>query len=290
VIHVFREDRPGQHRGIPELTPALPLFSQLRRFTLATLAAAETAAEFAAVIETTRSEAFDDATGGNTGDDEEGKGVVPEPMDVFELAQRMVTVLPDGYKINQVKPEHPATTYGEFKREILAEAFAAVVMPYAVGANDSKEYNFASGKLDRRGYAKAVTVERSIEWDSEVFRILYAWYLEAKLVRNYLPAVLPPFQGWGVQIFWDEVDDDIDPTKAATAREIELRSGQTSYFTLYARKGLDATTEMQAQADVLGLSLQEYRRRLVDKLFGNGNTITASSTPVTDDNADKGAE
>ena len=45
VIHYFRPDRPGQHRGIPELTPALPLFAQLRRYTLAVLGAAETAAE-----------------------------------------------------------------------------------------------------------------------------------------------------------------------------------------------------------------------------------------------------
>ena len=50
VVHWFRADRPGQHRGIPEITPALPLFAQLRRYTLAVLAAAETAADFAAVL------------------------------------------------------------------------------------------------------------------------------------------------------------------------------------------------------------------------------------------------
>src|SRR4029078_13465698 len=41
VIHVFRSDRPGQARGIPELAPALPLFAMLRRFALATTMAAE---------------------------------------------------------------------------------------------------------------------------------------------------------------------------------------------------------------------------------------------------------
>ena len=38
VVHYFRCDRPGQIRGIPDITPALPLFAQLRRFTLAVLA------------------------------------------------------------------------------------------------------------------------------------------------------------------------------------------------------------------------------------------------------------
>jgi len=37
VLHWFRRDRPEQHRGIPEITPALPLFAQLRRYTLAVL-------------------------------------------------------------------------------------------------------------------------------------------------------------------------------------------------------------------------------------------------------------
>jgi hypothetical protein len=50
VIHFFRSDRPGQSRGIPDITPALPLFAQLRRFTLAVLAAAETAADFAGIL------------------------------------------------------------------------------------------------------------------------------------------------------------------------------------------------------------------------------------------------
>ena len=50
MIHVFRQDRPEQHRGIPEITAALPLFAHLRRFTLAVVSAAEAAADFAGVL------------------------------------------------------------------------------------------------------------------------------------------------------------------------------------------------------------------------------------------------
>mgnify|MGYP004712472181 CR=1 FL=1 len=45
MIHIFRQDRPGLHRGVPELTAALPLFAQLRRYNLAVLSAAEAAAD-----------------------------------------------------------------------------------------------------------------------------------------------------------------------------------------------------------------------------------------------------
>ena len=40
MLHWFRADRPGQARGVPDIMPALPLFAQLRRFTLAVLGAA----------------------------------------------------------------------------------------------------------------------------------------------------------------------------------------------------------------------------------------------------------
>ncbi|MFW6106900.1 MAG: phage portal protein, partial [bacterium] len=71
MVHVFRQERPGQHRGVPEITPALPLFAQLRRFTLAVLGAAESAAEFAGIV-------YTDAP-------PNGEADAVEPMDLIEL-------------------------------------------------------------------------------------------------------------------------------------------------------------------------------------------------------------
>ena len=93
MIHWFRADRPQQHRGVPEITPALPLFAQLRRYTLAVLGAAETAADFAAVL-------YTDAPAG-------GEATPVEPLDVIELEKRMATTLPDGWKLGQIRAEQP---------------------------------------------------------------------------------------------------------------------------------------------------------------------------------------
>jgi len=93
MIHWYRADRPGQHRGVPEITPALPLFAQLRRYTLAVLGAAETAADFAAVL-------YTDAPAS-------GEATPVEPLDVIELEKRMATTLPDGWKLGQIKAEQP---------------------------------------------------------------------------------------------------------------------------------------------------------------------------------------
>jgi capsid protein len=107
VIHWFRADRPGQLRGIPEITPALPLYAQLRRYTLAVIAAAETAADFAAVI-TSKAPA--------NGDED-----VAEPYTELDIVQRMLLQLPGGMELFQLKAEQPTTTYDMFKRELLNE-------------------------------------------------------------------------------------------------------------------------------------------------------------------------
>ena len=74
VIHWFRADRPGQARGIPDIMPALPLFAQLRRFTLAVIAAAETAADFAGML-------YTDAPANGEADS-------AEPIEPIELEKR----------------------------------------------------------------------------------------------------------------------------------------------------------------------------------------------------------
>jgi capsid protein len=52
ILHYFRQERPGQVRGMPEMASALELFAILRRYTLATVSAAEVASSFAAFIKT----------------------------------------------------------------------------------------------------------------------------------------------------------------------------------------------------------------------------------------------
>ncbi len=119
IVHYFRSDRPGQFRGIPEITPALPLFAQLRRYTLAVIAAAETAADFAAVL-------YTDAPAN-------GEADPVEPMDLVALERRMATVLPGGWRLGQIQAQQPATGYAEFKKEILNEIARCLNMPFKVG-------------------------------------------------------------------------------------------------------------------------------------------------------------
>jgi hypothetical protein len=147
-------------------------------------------------------------------------------------------------------------------------------MPYIVGANDSSESNFASGKLDKLGYNRAVQMDRSELNDDVVWVLFLRWFEEAQLYLK-LPS-LPPDSEWAVSVFWDELGD-IDEVKSATAIEIKLRSGQTSYQSVFAAAGKDGTSEMERQAEALGMTLEEYRSRLAGKLLGPAGQPTGAN-------------
>jgi len=235
MIHWFRPDRAGQHRGVPEITPALPLFAQLRRYTLAVLGAAETAADFAAVL-------FTDAPAS-------GEAAAVEPMDIVELEKRMATVLPDGWKLGQIKAEQPGTTYGEFKRELLNEIARCLNMPFNIAAGNSSGYNYASGRLDHQTYFKSIRVEQS-DCNRVVLDPLFsAWLREARLLRDFafLRGIDARPGGLPHQWFWDG-NEHVDPAKEASAQATRLASNTTTLAMEYARQGRDWETELRQRA------------------------------------------
>ena len=248
MIHWFRVDRPGQNRGVPDITPALPLFAQLRRFTLAVLGAAETAADFAGVL-------YTDAPANGEADS-------IEPMDTIELEARALLTMPGGWKMGQIKAEQPSTTYAEFKREILNEIARCLNMPFNVAAGNSSGYNYASGRLDHQTYFKSIRVDQAHVNAVVLDRIFKAWLYEAILVSELLPITMrsqldPPHQ-W----FWDG-HEHVDPAKEANAQATRLANHTTTLADEYARRGQDWESQLRQRAKEnkllreLGLSMAD---------------------------------
>ena len=239
VVHLFRPDRPSQRRGVPELTPALPLFAQLRRFTLAVLGAAETAADFAGVL-------YTDAPAS-------GEADAVEPMDRVELESRAMLTLPGGWKLGQVHAEQPATTYAEFKREVLNEIARCLNMPFNIAAGNSSGYNYASGRLDHQTYFKAIRVDQARLAVQVLDRILAAWIREAVLIEDYLPQSLRRIDSdWSHQWFWDG-HEHVDPLKEANAQATRLENHTTTLADEYARRGQDWEAQLRQRAQELAL-------------------------------------
>jgi lambda family phage portal protein len=236
MIHAFRAERPGQHRGVPEITPALPLFAQLRRFTLAVLSAAEAAADFAGIL-------YTDAPPNGEAED-------LAPMDMIELQRNMLMTVPGGWKMSQLEPSQPATTYGEFKNQILNEIARCLNMPFNVAAGNSSGYNYASGRLDHQTYFKSIRVDQAFMGQKVLDRVLAAWLweyaIEAGLIDQMptdgLHRILPTHQ-W----FWDGMEH-VDPAKEANAQETRLKNHTTTLAHEYARQGKDWEAELRQRA------------------------------------------
>jgi capsid protein len=204
------------------------------------LAAAETAADFAAVL-------YTDAPAN-------GEADPVEPMDLVELERRMATVLPGGWRLGQVQAQQPTTTYGEFKKEILNEICRCLNMPFNVACGNSSGYNYASGRLDHQTYYKSIRVDQAQMGATILDRVLRAWLDEAILISGFLPTSLrtATFRDLTHQWFWDG-QEHVDPAKEANAQATRLSNHTTTLAYEYARQGRDWESELRQRAKEVAL-------------------------------------
>lgn len=239
MLHIYRQDRPGLHRGIPELTAALPLFAQLRRYNLAVLSAAEAAADFAAIL-------YTDAP-------PSGESDAVEPMDSIPLERNMMLTVPAGWKLGQLDPKQPAANHAEFVRVILSEIARSLVTTYGTLAGDFSGHNYASGRLDNQIYHKSILVDRGF-WESEILNnLFYHWlreylliYPQPKLEKSF--SLLCARHTW----FWDGFPH-VDPSKEATAQEKRLLNHTTTLAAECAREGKDYLAVLRQRGKELKL-------------------------------------
>lgn len=250
MIHWFRSQRPGQNRGVPEVAPALRLFGQLRRYTEAVIAAAETAADLAAFIHSNSPAAEVDEV---------------DAFAALEIQKRTLTTLPEGWDISQLKAEQPTTQYPAFVRAILGEIARCLQLPFNVAALDSSSYNYASGRMDHQVYAMNQRVERDQLERTMLDRVFAAWVNEATLA-GVLPDGLPPFSEWNWGWVWDG-KDHVDPSKEASAAQVRLATLTTTLAAEYARQGKrwdvelrQIAAERQLMAE-LGLSMTDPQQQ-----------------------------
>ena len=234
MLHIFRPDRPELHRGIPELSAALPLFAQLRRYNLAVLSAAEAAADFAAIL-------YTDAP-------PDGEAANVPPMDALELERNMMLTVPAGWKMAQLDAKQPTANHGEFVKIILSEIARCAVSTYGSVSGDFSGHNYASGRLDNQLYHKNILVDRSF-WEAEVLNhIFYMWYREYSLLRRNFRELQTPRHAW----FWDGFVH-VDPTKEATAQEIRLANNTTTLAAECAKDGRDYMSVLRQRAKEIKL-------------------------------------
>ena len=280
IMHLYRCDRPGQHRGISEYASALPLFAFLRRFTLATVAAAETAASVSQVIST------DAPMPENYEEEAWTVSTFDKWMDAIPIDRNSATVLPNQWELKQFAAEHPTTTHDQFKRSLVAEIGRCICMPVNIATADSGVANYSSARFDHLGYERVVQYEQFYFNRNVLDRILSEWLIEAALVgllptraRNMVLEYQSKFGNRGLSNsilhawHWDGLRD-ADPENAAQAQRMRLQNGSTQREREYAEQGLDVEIEDQKAAASLGVDVPTYRKWLTASIFTNGNLLS----------------
>ena len=239
IIHLFRAERPGQNRGVPEVTSSLSLFAMLRRYTLAVLGSAEQAALPSGVI-------YTDAPA-------DAEAAQVEPMDTVDMDRGTWLTMPYGWKVGQLKAEQPTTVYSDFKHEVINEIARCLNMPFNIAAGNSSGYNYASGRLDHQAFFKAIRIDQAYLADVVLDRVLNAWLNEAVLIEGYLPQSARTLDAnLAHQWFWDGLEH-VDPQKEATAQATRLTSHTTTLAAEFAKAGLDWESELRQRAREVAL-------------------------------------
>lgn len=260
VVHDFESVRPGQQRGIPRFLPALPNFANLRRYNLAVLAAAETAADWAVTVETNAPANAVDEYGnpvGASGD---------ELTETWDLSPRMANLMPDGYTAKQLKPEQPTQQHEMLVNQQLSEIGRCINMPLFVVSMDARQANMSSAYVAMQPMAKAIKVERRGYERRLNTRIFPQFVRECELL-GLVPAGMPLPHGWQ----WDRINDHADPAKTASAAATRLERGISSIPLECADMGLDWEEQQELAAKALGVTVEQYRRMLWQRMQAAGS-------------------
>jgi lambda family phage portal protein len=229
MFHYFAIERPEQVRGVSEITPALNLFGQLRRYTSSVIESAQRAAEISAIMYT----------------DLLPEGIAAElsdPITIIEAERNAIMSLPEGWKLSQLKPEQPANTYKDFKAEIIKEIARTLNLPEAIASGSSAGYNYASGRLDFQAFDRMVDIERDDLIDEILDRLWAAWLEEYKARRGLSDEQVAELEDHE----WLFVRrGHVDPNKEASADDTRFANGTLTKAAYYAQYGKDSKQEFK---------------------------------------------
>ncbi|HDR9100918.1 TPA: phage portal protein [Burkholderia vietnamiensis] len=227
IAHVFLALRPGQVRGVPELSTVLLRLKSLDNFDDAVLFRQEVSNLFAGFITKPPTEPGfpgDPVTGGEMQYDVDGFSPVVslEPGSMQELAP--------GEDVKFAEPPGAGTDYGPFMRQQLMAAAASVGMPYEVMTGDLRDVSDRVLRVILNEFRRSI---EQFQWNvfiHQFCRKVWRWWVDACALsgampmadyyrrrREYLRVRWVP-QGWPY----------IHPVQDVTAKRMEIRSGLAS--------------------------------------------------------------
>lgn len=236
MCHLFRQERPEQHRGAPLIASALPSIAMLRAYTIAMLAKMENSASVAGVLKPDPSVIDADS-------------LADPPFSEFSMPQRSWVTLPSGYSMEQYQLQNPTDSQQSFAMSVKIEAARCILATRNVVLGDSSSYNYSSARLDMQSYDRAIAVQREEIVNVILDKVFRQWWLEMHPTEDV------PAHDW-----FFEAREYINPSQEANAEKTRLETGTVSYQALCAEHGRDWQNVMRQQYEA-----EAYKRRLAQE-------------------------
>lgn len=184
VLHLYKQERPGQSRGVPLLAPVLEAIKQLGRYKDSELVASVVSSFYTVFIKSNNPDALDDPqrhlrTQSEEFEDEEDK------LD-YTLSPGAVYQLRDGEEIEQANPMRPNPNYKDFIDAGLQDIAMGLEIPKEILAKQFMA-SFSASRAARLEFWKFVTNERN--WFSRKFcQAIYCEWLMDEILRGNIMA------------------------------------------------------------------------------------------------------
>lgn len=248
VTHWFKRRRPGQHRGIPEMTSTLNLGAAARRWRESTLTHAEMIAKLTVLLKSLMNPADEDAD-------------PVQAMSTLELLAGTMVALPNTVEPVQLDAKQPAATYEMFHKTLVNEQARPKSMPYIKAACDASGSNYATGRLDHQGYYAVLDVERHEANVTVLDKIFAVWFDFAIRRYGWLGGDPETVTGGARVHLWDWPKHRVvDLAVEASSNDQKLKNGSTSLPIICTEDGRDYEDELLKQAAANGITPDKQRQ------------------------------
>ncbi len=254
LIHLFRQERPGQLRGVTWAHAVVEKLKDFDDMQYATLVARKVQACFAGVITTNASEAvIDPAT------------LKLKRQAEMELQPNTWKYLSPGEDVKSLTPP-PVDGYADFNRETLRAIANGYGISYESLSGDYSQSNYSASRMGHLQMRKNIEEWRWQMLIPQFCEPAFGWFLEwasakgagslEELKKNIKVEWVPPAYSM------------IDPTKEISSLQTEVRAGFKSYKTAVLELGLDPEkvlaeiAEYNQKVDELKIVLDSDPRRV----------------------------
>ena len=219
VLHLCKDARPGQYRGVPVLAPAVESLKQVSRYADAELTGS--------IIRSLFSIFFTQQT---TLDINQTLG---EELDVsdFKLGSPSVMALPAGVDVKAIGNQNAQSTFEAFTTAFVKQVAASIGLPFEVLMKHfQSSYSASRAALQE---AASTYRQRKAAFVADVCKPVYEQFLMEAVSTGRIsaPGFYEPLKraAWLSADWFSEGSHFVDPVKEAQASVIRLNNGLTTY-------------------------------------------------------------